>query len=554
MNSFDYILILLAVIAHYPIGALFIRGDLFGRIFLGLLITAALTSLLMWIDASLIKPIYCLVLISALSKWLYFEQPWVNFRGFEIDLKLLSQYLFLLAIYLLLFQNFHYRNYSYNDHDTIYWGFVIEILKADYLEAIRLPTFYPFQAATTHSLFAGFLASCLAFVRDVNLYHVIEARYLIISLYFASFTLRLGQQESSVSTSLLAVFLALIFFQSEIGFNLFISSYLYLLIVMEISLFLCASKDRGAESLPFLTSMLGVSRGPIIYLAATFGLLQIKQSKKYLLSPLSIFGYLVILASVAYWVSLPKPFSAYCQDLTYQLVFPFSKWGLIQFGEYKYLLPTDWVHKWIYSNWSVFGEDKYDFDGDKFSEWRNGLLALTVYILSKYFLLAWIIIWRGGVLTKLSFSISCALGVSLLAFLILRNGNSIAHQTPVLLAAASLTFCLTAIFLAKNRTSRHYTIPIALVWLSFEGNLAPFQSTFISGIARNSLSYEALDTGVIDVSKMWHLEVTALSQSSRIYADEYSTKMLQKEFYGPEETRSTIVNGWAVLNTPDCDN
>ena len=117
-------------------------------------------------------------------------------------------------------------------------------------------------------------------------------------------------------------------FESELGYNFLVSSFLYEVLLLEIAILLMAKRSDLSLVLLFALT-LAVARGPLAYAALGASAILAWHLRSQLTPVVGMFAALVS-ANILTWLSLPKPFAFFCDEAALSVVNPFS---LAQFGE-----------------------------------------------------------------------------------------------------------------------------------------------------------------------------------------------------------------------------
>ena len=261
MNWIDYFSVAVAMLGAILLGRYFVTTTVFSSLLAGTAFAGAVLATSGWVVPGLSRQIVIAIFIAAAIGQLL--QKNIKPRLAAIDWRLLVY----LVLTLILFRHFSYQEYFYNNHDPAYWGYAFELLKADYFGPIRMPTFYPEQIAPTHILPSTAVASLSVFLPDVTLPKLIEVRYLLVSVVFAGLLYRLTSLAGNRAPFLLlGAVCSFYVFEFEIGYNVLISSYFYVLLLSELML-LMTSNRTDAKAILFFSLILTVARGPITYMA-----------------------------------------------------------------------------------------------------------------------------------------------------------------------------------------------------------------------------------------------------------------------------------------------
>jgi hypothetical protein len=203
--------------------------------------------------------ILILNLIFFFTKKKYLEM----FAEFKSSKKKILFFLLLNIFFIILFKEFHYKNFVYEGHDIVYWSPSIELFLSDYVGNVKNLTYYP-AGLTAHPLYpTSVLSTASILVKDLNLISLLEVRYLLIctiltiacyffyeankkytkfeySFFFILFILLFYTFENYVAYSLIysGIFVALIFillltnFENTDKISIKFNSYLSLFLIV----------------------------------------------------------------------------------------------------------------------------------------------------------------------------------------------------------------------------------------------------------------------------------------------------------------------------------
>ena len=320
MNTLIYFYFFLGFLGNYLIGRLIFKSDWSITLLFGTCISGLILSISAWIIPSLTHEIiFFLFLIGLISFFYDLVKKEVKFN---INLYSICSIFFFLTLFIY----FSYNLYPFNNHDPLYWGISFELLKADYLGPLRVPTFYPEQFAITHVLPSAVLSSLLVFVQDINLVNIIQAKYIFISLILAGLTSKFLSTLSNANKKyLIAAFIFCFYiFENEISFNLLTSSYLFMLIIGTIFILSIDDRDNYQE-LILLSLLLTISKGPLFYLGLFLLIYYFIYFKEYRFTKITISSSLLTILVLTTWAILPKPneFGG-CSNPAFSLMNPFN--------------------------------------------------------------------------------------------------------------------------------------------------------------------------------------------------------------------------------------
>jgi hypothetical protein len=438
--------------------------------------------------SSILAGLCILGTILAITAWftpLYSRQ--IVFIAFMIGLKNLPQnlgkslpvpkecleVLVFTAFFLVIFRHFSFHDYFYNNHDPAYWGFTFELLRADYFGPTKVPTFYPDSFSPTHILPQTALVPLLAFSKSPGLASIIEAKYLISAIFFGGFFHRLSKEiPIEKAILILGAMLMFVVYESELGYNLLISSYFYTFLLIEI-LILCLSKKPNEIELLFFSLILIIARGPIFYVASVMTIYYLYVFRKFRYNLIIILTSSAVFGVVITWASFPSALDRVCQDLTFNFMNPFDINQLITLtGIRAWALPDTIVGLLLKYSEDIYFPRLTDNPNspDAYRAIISILPFMFYYIIKYYLPVAWAL-WflnRSGSLSvtqriKLR-GIAVYAAISLVGWLFIRNGWQVAHQTHNYLLASVLSLFLLLVCCSVKPRNLFVMLPIALIF------------------------------------------------------------------------------------------
>lgn len=561
MSLLDYVGFLVALLGNGLLGRFITKKNWGTSVLAGLCISGSILAITGWFapiyTRQIIFILFCLGFFNLLKDLKSFKNlPKLNFT---LPLSIIFS--------LLVFRHFSYENYFYNNHDPAYWGYAFELLRAEYFGPIKVPTFYPEQFAPMHILPSTAIVSLLVFTKNASLIHIIEIKYLLVSILFGNFYYRLSKE---IPGRQLFLILGLLFcfyiYELEIGYNTLISSYFYMLILIEILLLTLNKKPNHLELL-FLSLILIIARGPIFYLAAALFIYYFFFFRQFRYNKKIIATGLIVICVMSTWVYFPRAFARACQDLGFNLMNPFD------LAELTTLVG---IRLWALPDTIVLLLLKYSEDINYFNLQNNlhsfetfkallSVIPLIIYFLLKYYLPLFLSI--KYLASRADFSqdqriklngILMFAGLSIIGWLFVRNGIQIAHQTHSYLLVSIASFFLLSVNCTYRPKSLMLLFPIAIIFATNGGIFhQPFQETFSSGIPKKHTMFDPIrhqpTQNKFYVPKpdqeMWETEIEALLSGSRVKGEDYSEKILKKEFYGEDQSVTSIMPSWIISNS-----
>ncbi|MEX0709352.1 MAG: hypothetical protein WD078_15455 [Woeseia sp.] len=566
MGLLDYVHVSLAAFSAYALGRLFLETNVYTSFLGGAILLGTIISVTGWWVPGFTKPILITMMLGSLIVFAVKCRSEYRFSLYPI---------FSFAICLLIFRHFAYQQYHFNNHDPAYWGYAYELLKADYFGPIRIPTLYPEQFAPTHILPSTVVASLAVLIDHITLPKLIEVRYLCVAFVMSGVLTRLIAHSEKKAPFVVALFASFFVFETELGYNFLISSYLYVLIVLEIFV-IQKTQSNNKIALLFFSAILVLARAPIAYIAvglfSYFWLISAKERYE----P-KILGTCVLVGlAIIPWLVFPPPFSRYCLDLSTSFMNPFNFDELLSIARAsQWLMPDTFINFYL-QTFEV--RDTHELAQAKdVSAAKEGLLIilpLIGYLIVKLYLFP--------IMTGLSSNgirpiasqprpLVTAFGVfgvlSLGGWLFIRNGGMLDHQAHAFLVMSVPAFLFTATFCSMSRGRLGCLIIIAMIYAIPNLSLRlPFDQIFHTGIAKTHLRYNELlvATAGQNISSnrykpsaetpMWISELRAMFVGSRVFVEDYPDETYEREFFGEDGATTSIMPAWAVSEhlLPDC--
>lgn len=309
MTLFEYLLLIPPVLAQMAIGRRLVRGDAFGQLLAGLLVSAAIVGPLAYLQVSWIRPILVGLTILGLALAVFDlnrlckaqRQGLLRRRS---ELVLLAA---LLVFFLWFFRGLHYTNYTYESHDLLYFSAVSEFLKGDYPGPVRVGIAWPLLMASNHLLPAALLSVLSIAIPNPTLVTSVEIRYMLVAAAFAWFLYGMLPRQPKTGAVYGLVFLLLFsIFREEIAYELRISSFVYICVLLQI-LKRLLSPDSDDQGLVFLAIMLIIAKAPILFLAASLAGWLLLKGRHIRWTPATWMAIGLVVINVFGWTLAPPP-------------------------------------------------------------------------------------------------------------------------------------------------------------------------------------------------------------------------------------------------------
>ena len=179
MSNFIYVQYFLSQVLILCLGYNLINRILIGYLF-GLFSIAILIPILIRFVPGYIYNFIYLILIFNFVYFLLKKKYIELFFKIKKSFKLFIIIFLINIFFIILFKDFHYKNFIYESHDVSYWSPSIELYYSDYIGNIRNFTYYPTEL-TGHPLFPTSVLSAASFlIKDLTLVPLLEVRYLLI--------------------------------------------------------------------------------------------------------------------------------------------------------------------------------------------------------------------------------------------------------------------------------------------------------------------------------------------------------------------------------------
>jgi hypothetical protein len=426
MNAFSYFCIFTSLVLLWAGGRIFITRDLFSSLLTGLLVAGSILAIVARFAPILVREILILFYILGLIKLAYDYRKGflrVNYN------KLLFPALLFCAFY---FRYFHFSSYIYEGHDVVYFGPAQEMLNAGYFGNLRVPTIYPLELGANHLLPASTIASVIGLYPSPNLALCIEARYIIIVLFFGNFLVGVFEQSKAKGAyKCFLIFVALAIFGTEIGYNLSISSFIYVFVILQIIL-LAHNPERDDRALLFFSIMLIAAKAPIFYVAASLGCFYWFYFKHERFAPLTVFAVFLVLGNMLTWVLIPST-----SNENFGIMNPFNLDCLKSFS-----LLGGWTVNDNFKDLCKVLLPGLNLSEKVFTTYFF-LMILFFYVVIKYygvFFVTYLVLFKN----RIRFSnvaingLNLYMLVSLIGWIFIRNGESMRHQAHAYLLASVL--------------------------------------------------------------------------------------------------------------------
>jgi len=376
----------------------------------------------------------------------------------EYDLKILP----VIIIIGFFFRIFHYQNWIIESHDILYFSPSIEMLNANYFGNIRVPYYYPYELASTHLLPAGFVSSIGFLNMKPNLLYFLEIRYIAAVLFIANVLFQIYEKKNiKLWVYCLGVYFLFFIYGEEISYNITVSSFVYIFLLFQI--FLSSFKKGREIELLFFSILLIAAKAPIFYIATGMSFYLWFKYKNIRYSPLTIFAGLIVFLSLVFMVIIPPP----DEPTSFSIINPFNKTDLFSFVAIKGWSSSDNFKLLIepYIDITGFGtEGKIELLQVLKAKFTSILLLgiLITYLIIKYYFPFYYLNKRHKKNQYNVFFIYMT--VSLIGWLIVRNGGQLNHQAHAYFLASIISF-LFILYYCSEKTILYVILPVGLFFL-----------------------------------------------------------------------------------------
>lgn len=523
ISTYTYIsaVFLVSLISHAGISFQFFKknGVITGLI-LSILILSCLTCPLAFINTVYIKPI--VTLYTCVGLFLFLK----NRRSINRPNKIhLLNFLIFLTFFLFYFRNLSPDLYIFDDHDLLYFSWIGEFMHSSISGPIKLDISWPNQMAGNHLLPGSVIAIMSVFQKKITLISSITFRYLVVSCYFAYFFSKWSMIKliSPIKLIILIV-LTMSVFGQDIGYSLKISSFLYVILLLEILKNLFLSENQ--KNVIYISLFLIISKAPIFFVAT---ILSIWIVYLYKIKFTKMTWFISILVSLNFlsWFLVPAPKEHGGRPFIINI---FRLEDILSLTGIKGWFITDNLSEFMYS----------------FSEGPVIIFLLLIYILIKYYLPYFLItknIKAKKELKKIIVIDSWVL-LSILGWAFLRYPIGIGHTAHlyILMSVITLFFVIKYLLDSKNLFTIIALIPIAFFYGYPHKLLDPFAyvENDLLKIPESTMRLKELKFGYLDDTANENYAVKNQIRSAMIgeKIDAYSTRPAKK----------SVMYNWIIQN------
>lgn len=280
----DTFLVLIAMVpstvGSWGIGSLLGARAFWSRTLIGLITVSGISAPFVFIYPNAVKPIsIVLFAIGILIAIFRVKKSFPSFGHFINSLipkKSWVGYSVAFALVMLFCFKFLPWFYIFENHDVMYFGWLQALYGFSDTAAVIVPTAWPLEMGSTHTLPGIFIATSGIFLPSLNLVQAIFIRAVLIISAFTAFTFGLLKFKLGKNLALFsALMTAAVIWGQDIGYELTISSYLYVLILLLI-IDIAWRRNENPTTQLWLIIFLALAKAPIMLIAlgtaVTFGI------------------------------------------------------------------------------------------------------------------------------------------------------------------------------------------------------------------------------------------------------------------------------------------
>lgn len=548
---------LLSLGGSYSIGASLTKSTPAQSVVIGVLLQALVLSLTVWIAPNATTYLVAITQVFATIYIITYKTRTISQHLQILRDCVIHPKLYLALLVALIFaQPFSLYEYPFNSHDPVYWGYVFESLHADYSGPLRSPLFSPLELPVTHLLSMMSLTTVISFNPSPTLINIIQAKYLITVLFFwrAAWFLVGSASRELLPYAFALLICLLFFFESELGYNVMVSSYIYEIVLLEIFIILASQRKNLNLALIFFLTLIA-ARASLSFAAVGAAAVLAWHLRSKITWETYVFGGAVG-ANVLTWLMLPKPLVASANFLCSQAKLSFvNPLSFEEFGKLGAI--SDWALPSALTNLIYRFLDNlqqgFHIEDHELPHWTAG--AFLVYVFLKFFLPVYL--WgnwrfRQNQLDPQPLRNALLLYLVLLwcGMFLVRIGGAPDHQFHAFLVLTIIS--LAAIFEASiaNKFLGALVVVIGVYGASHDGLYSqPFSSILSQGIQREAMRFETNEKWTYNgPHRLWHEEVELLAKGQRRNLNQISAETYQKYFNREPADIESIASLWL---TPD---
>ena len=495
-----------SVFVFREIGRLIVKINFLTEFIVGISVSGLILTPVIWVKVSWAQETQNSIFLFGLL--LLLNRVYKNRRSLLLNRKLLKKYwpkiAYFSSLYLFVgafFFNLSSITHVFSAHDVMYFGWLQEIWQASYSGGVRVPTLWPLQLGSNNILPGAVLSLIATLQPDMNLVSAIDARYYIL---VTTFFLVLKDLKFDTPSKMIKVFTALsiswLFFGAEIGTELNLSSYLYVLVLVVI-IQLLMTKKSAITGVPMIVlfSILLVAKTQIALVAAVVIIVVIRRIGIKSLNPKIFFLWILIFINMLFWLIIPSTAGS-----NLGIPLPFGFHPSIESGQLNLNLEK------VYHGLDILPGWYPAWEGGVVKNHSSGFVTVSIIFLLisiKIYALYFVAI-RGIKIPREHRNIlDIFVALSLFSWVVIRNGGHVGHQAHAFLLTSVVTAAVLAIvvFTFMKNSLILPSLLIAITANLYAGTFPPLNQLNADSIAH--------DYGMtIDASKKLNPKELSLTQ------------------------------------------
>lgn len=475
-----------SVFVFREIGRLILKVNFLTEFIVGISVSGLILTPVIWAEVSWAQETQKSIFLFGLL--LVIIRVYKNRKRLLLNSSLLKRYwpkiTYFTLIYLFVgvfFFNLSSIKHVFGAHDVMYFGWLQEVWQASYSGGVRVPTLWPLQLGSNNILPGTVLSLIATLQPDMNLVSAIDARYFII---VTTFFLVLKDLKLDTPSKMIKVFTALsiswLFFGTEIGTELNLSSYLYVLLLVVIIQMLMTKKSAiTGVPLIILFSILLVAKTQIALVAAVVIIVLIRRIGIKALNPRILSLWVLISINMLFWLIIPSTAGS---NIGIPLPFGFHpsiESGQLNLNLEKIYHGLDSLPGW-YPAW----------EGGVVQNHSSGFVAILLIFLLislKIYAVYFLAIQSVRIPTEHRKILDIFVAVSFFSWAVIRNGGHVGHQAHAFLTTSVVTAAVLAIVVFKFMKNSLIlpSLVIAITLNLYAGTLPPLNEVNAVSIAHD---------------------------------------------------------------------
>ena len=499
----------------YPIGKLLFRDlDFIFQFFIGLLIAGLLISFTARFLPGYSREILSflsfssLILLYGIYRHNFSSSLHELKSNFQNKLKIIFLFFLLFIFFLFLLRDFSPFFLLFESHDVHVFGPTIELFNSNYIGNLKNPIIFPLELSSYHIFPGTFLGVANFLNPSIDLVTLVNAKYILVSFFFAyGFFKVLNYHNFSFSSFLIGITL-LLFFKETVGYNLSISSYLYQLILIFISIIFFEFESKPNTSMPVeafigLLMILICVKIPIFYAILPSLLYLFYKNPIIFFRPRLLFVGILSFLSLVAIVAIPQ--SPQVAEIT-----RYSLMNIFNFDSARSLAGLWFVENRFLDMFNFFNLQIFDSTQEKYFI----LSVKMLYILIFYFGLAFLALksFKPSIAKN---ALKIYIITAILGWLFVRNNGNLDQQNHLFFNISILSLMLffrAAAFAKHSFRFNENGLIFLLILLFVTSDFKNFTNPKLSG---DSISYRKNNS--IALSEF--LAVTPISDQDRLILD-----------------------------------